>query len=88
MEFSTPENFGEHQLSYRSGDIIVPRLDAHEPLSLELEDFAQAIRTGSTPRSSAALGLQIVTAIEAAEASLRRRGAPVAPMGAPLRAVA
>jgi predicted dehydrogenase len=88
MEFSTPENFGEHQLSYRSGDIIVPRLDAHEPLSLELEDFARAIRTGSTPRSSAALGLQIVTAIEAAEASLRRRGAPVAPMGAPLRAVA
>jgi hypothetical protein len=74
-----PENFGEHQLSYRSGDIIVPRLDAHEPLSLELEDFARAIVTGSTPRSHADLGLQIVSTIEAAEASLQRRGAPVAP---------
>ena len=24
MEFKEPENFGEHQLSYRSGDIVVP----------------------------------------------------------------
>jgi predicted dehydrogenase len=88
MEFTTPENFGEHQLSYRSGDIVVPRLDAHEPLGLELEDFARAIRTGSTPRSSARLGLEIVNAIEAAEASLRRRGAPIAPAGAAVRAVA
>jgi predicted dehydrogenase len=88
MEFTVPESFGEHQLSYRSGDIVVPRLDAHEPLGLELEDFARAIRTGTTPRSSAQLGLEIVCAIEAAEASLLRRGAPVAPAGAPQRAVA
>jgi predicted dehydrogenase len=88
MDVTVPENFGEHQLSYRSGDIVVPRLDAHEPLSLELADFARAIRTGSTPRSSAQLGLEIVGAIEAAEVSLRRRGAPVAPMGAPHPAVA
>ena len=88
MDVTVPENFGEHQLSYRSGDIIVPRLDAHEPLSLELEDFARAIRTGAVPRSSARLGLEIVSAIEAAEASLRRRGAPVAVVRAPQPAVA
>jgi predicted dehydrogenase len=88
MEFTPPESFGEHQLSYRSGDIVVPRIDAHEPLGLELEDFARAIRTGSMPRSNAQLGLQIVSAIEAAEASLRRRGAPVAPRAATLRAAA
>ena len=87
MEFHVPENFGEHQLSYRSGDIIVPRLEASEPLSLELEDFANAILTGSAPRSNAQLGLQIVSTIEAAETSLRRRGAPVAPEGAPERAL-
>jgi predicted dehydrogenase len=83
MEFSAPENFGEHQLSYRSGDIVVPRLDAYEPLSLELEDFARAIVTGSTPRSSAQLGAQIVSVIEAAETSLQRRGAPVVPAATP-----
>jgi predicted dehydrogenase len=88
MDVTVPENFGEHQLSYRSGDIVVPRLDAHEPLGLELEDFARAIRTGGTPRSHARLGLEIVAAIEAAEASLRRHGAPVAPAGAPEPAVA
>jgi predicted dehydrogenase len=77
MDFKTPSNFGEHQLSYRSGDIIIPRVDAAEPLSLELADFADAIRTGSRPRSHAELGYEIVLAIEAAETSLRRGGQPV-----------
>ena len=60
MEFSTPKTFGEYQLTYRSGDIVVPRLEAAEPLSLELADFAHAIRTGAEPRSNAQLGLEIV----------------------------
>src|SRR3954466_9374202 len=46
MDFVTPEKFGEHQLAYRSGDIVIPRVEAAEPLSLELEDFARAMRTG------------------------------------------
>ncbi len=41
MEFSPPKTFGEYQLTYRSGDMIVPRLEPAEPLSLELADFAQ-----------------------------------------------
>ena len=77
MDFKTPSNFGEHQLSYRSGDIIIPRVDAAEPLSLELADFANSIRTGERPRSHAELGYEIVVAIEAAEESLRRNGEPV-----------
>lgn len=77
MEFSTPKTFGEYQLTYRSGDIVVPRLEAAEPLSLELGDFAHAIRTGSEPRSNAQLGLEIVVAMEAAEESMRRNGEPV-----------
>ena len=47
MEIETPANFGEFQLSYRSGDIVVPRIEAAEPLSLELQDFAHAVRTGA-----------------------------------------
>jgi predicted dehydrogenase len=77
MEFKEPENFGEFQLSYRSGDIIVPRVEAAEPLSLELQDFTRAIRTGRVPRSHAQLGLEIVAAIEAAETSLALNGEPV-----------
>jgi predicted dehydrogenase len=87
MEFSTPANFGEYQLTYRTGDMVVPRVDAAEPLSLELQDFANAIKTGSQPRSNAQLGLQIVTAMEAAEISLRRRGEPIK-IGERMRAAA
>jgi predicted dehydrogenase len=78
MEFKTPSNFGEHQLSYRSGDILIPRIGAAEPLSLELEDFVRSVRTGERPRSHAELGYEIVAAVEAAETSLRRNGEPVA----------
>jgi predicted dehydrogenase len=77
LEWDAPASFGEYQLTYRSGDVIIPRIDAHEPLSLELGDFARAIRTGSTPRSNAALGLEIVSVLEAADASLRRNGVPI-----------
>jgi predicted dehydrogenase len=77
MEIETPANFGEFQLSYRSGDIVVPRIEAAEPLSLELQDFAHAVRTGRTPRSHAHLGLETVAVIEAAETSLRHNGEPI-----------
>jgi predicted dehydrogenase len=88
MEFKEPANFGEFQLSYRSGDIVVPRVEAAEPLSLELQDFAHAIRTGHRPRSHAQLGLETVAAIEAAETSLRLGGEPVALEPAPVRVAA
>jgi predicted dehydrogenase len=74
----TPANFGEHQLIYRTGDVVIPRVEPQEPLRLELEDFAHAIRTGEEPRSNLALGIEIVAAIELAEASLRAGGKPLA----------
>jgi predicted dehydrogenase len=88
MEFKEPANFGEHQLSYRSGDIIVPRVEAAEPLSLELEDFAHAIRTGAQPRSHARLGLEVVAVIEAAETSLGLNGDPISLVDTTERAAA
>ncbi len=72
-----PHSFGEHQLAYRSGDVITPRIDVNEPLRLELEDFAHSIRHGTQPRSSMHLGTRVVRMIEAAELSLEYNGAPV-----------
>jgi predicted dehydrogenase len=78
MDFGgAPQNFGEYQLTYRSGEVLIPRIEAAEPLALELADFANSIRTGATPRSNAKLGLEIVSVIEAAETSLRRNGEPI-----------
>jgi predicted dehydrogenase len=76
-----PATFGEYQLTYRSGDIVVPRIEAAEPLGLELADFAHAIRTGEEPRSSSRLGLEIVRALEAAHLSVERAGDPIALTG-------
>lgn len=84
LEFGPIESFGEHRLSYRTGDMVAPRIQAAEPLSLELDDFARAIRTGAEPQSHARLGLHVVQVLEACEESLRRGGQPVAvPLEAP-----
>ncbi|HYM54778.1 MAG TPA: hypothetical protein VES97_05410, partial [Solirubrobacteraceae bacterium] len=69
--------FGEHQLVYRTGDVVIPRVEPQEPLRLELQDFARAIRTGEEPRSNVALGLEIVAAVEMAAASMRDNGMPL-----------
>ncbi|HXA55669.1 MAG TPA: Gfo/Idh/MocA family oxidoreductase [Solirubrobacteraceae bacterium] len=74
----TPANFGEHQLIYRTGDVVIPRIEPREPLRLELEDFAHAIHTGEEPRSNLALGIEIVAAVELAEASMRAGAKPLA----------
>lgn len=76
LDLAPPANFGEHQLTYRTGDVVIPRVAPAEPLGLELQDFARAIRTGQRPRSSLELGIEIVAAMECAEASMLQRGAP------------
>ncbi|MGH2975970.1 MAG: hypothetical protein ACRDLL_14040, partial [Solirubrobacterales bacterium] len=78
MDFDEPPaNFGEYRLTYRTGDIVAPRIEPAEPLGLELKDFASAILEGTTPVSSAKLGLEVVFALEALETSLQARGEPV-----------
>ena len=79
LEFSEPPaTFGEYQLTYRTGDMVAPRIEPREPLGLELADFASAVRSGTEPISNSKFGLEIVLALEALEDSLRMQGAPVA----------
>lgn len=72
-----PESFGEYKLTYRTGDILSPRVAIAEPLALEVTDFCDSIRTSAVPRSSAALGLEVVRMIEAVDASLAGGGHPI-----------
>jgi predicted dehydrogenase len=79
LDFSEPPaNFGEYRLTYRTGDMVAPRVDAVEPLGQELRDFSMAITDGTTPVSNSRLGLEIVLGLEALEQSLANRGEPVA----------
>ena len=72
-----PSTFGEYRLTYRTGDIVSPRIEPAEPLSLELADFCRCIREHGRPRSSAQLGIDVVRVIEGVDASLLRNGAVV-----------
>jgi predicted dehydrogenase len=65
-----PADFGQYKLSYRTGDIVSPALTPVEPLALELADSCRAIASGETPRSSAAVGVDVVRVVEAVESSL------------------
>ncbi len=69
-----PETFGEYKLTYRTGDIVSPKVAVTEPLSLELADFCRAVRTGAEPRSSAEIGLDVVRVTEAVDRSLALGG--------------
>jgi predicted dehydrogenase len=77
VALSDPQSFGEYRLSYRTGDIVSPRIDAQEPLALELQDFCGAVRSGEPPRANARVGADVVRMIEFAERSAVEAGARV-----------
>ncbi len=72
--YRDPETFGEFHLSYRTGDIVSPKLDTAEPIALELEDFFGLIRRGRSRVDHLELACDVVGLIEAAETSLARDG--------------
>jgi predicted dehydrogenase len=71
------DTFGEFQLSYRYGDISIPRLDDAEPLKIECQHFVDCIEKGATPRSGGTHGFEVLLALDAANRSMRGCGAEV-----------
>ena len=76
--YRDPETFGEYHLSYRSGDILSPKIESYEPLSLQLSDFLGAITSGSRMNYHTAMARSVVRMIEAADHSLALGGDAVA----------
>jgi predicted dehydrogenase len=77
VTYEDPETFGQYQLSYRTGDILSPKLDTTEPIITELTDFIDGVRRGRAPEGNPALARNVVQLIEASEASIEERGVPV-----------
>jgi len=75
VDFKDPSDYSEFQLSYRTGDIVAPKISGAEPLCLEAQHFMHSIADGQRPITSGEQGLQVVSSLEAAEASLRAGGA-------------
>ena len=75
--YEDPETFGQYHLSYRTGDVLAPKLDSTEPIALQLEDFIRSIRHGVPPVADMELARKVVCLVEAAEESLETGGHPV-----------
>ena len=71
------DTFGEFQLSYRYGDISIPRLDDAEPLKIECQLFLDCIEKGECSRSSGRDGLEVLLALDAADRSIKENGREV-----------
>jgi predicted dehydrogenase len=63
-------------VSYRYGAITIPHIDWIEPLRLECEDFANAIRTGAQPHAHGGVGLEVVRVLAAAQEALEQQARP------------
>ncbi len=68
------DTFGEFQLSYRYGDIMIPRLDDAEPLKIECQHFVDVIEKGVPSLSAGQHGLEVLLALDAAGRSMREEG--------------
>jgi len=61
-------------VSYRSGDMWVPKIDQIEALKLEAEYFVECMSNGKIPMNDGRAGLRIVKMLEAANKSLKNKG--------------
>ena len=64
-------------VNYRSGDMWAPRLEPVEALRLELGYFVECITKNQAPFNDGLAGFRVVKMLEAADQSLRNRGAAV-----------
>lgn len=64
-------------VSYRTGDMMSPRLSDTEALTAEVTHFADCIRHGRRSRTDGVLGAELVRVLEAATESLEQGGAPI-----------
>jgi len=64
-------------ITLRTGDILIPKIPAAEPLKLECQHFIDAILNDAAVRSDGADGLRVVKALEAGSASLAKGGEPI-----------
>ncbi|MGF9764497.1 Gfo/Idh/MocA family oxidoreductase [Microvirga sp. 0TCS3.31] len=72
-----PEEIHRMLLNYRMGDIWTPQLPVKEALLTEVEHFLQCIENRIEPLTNGETGLRVVSILEGAMQSLRRRGHPV-----------
>jgi predicted dehydrogenase len=74
VDISSGEGVYDLLVSYRSGDVWAPKVDATEALSRELGYFVDCVLENKEASNDGAAGLRVVRLLEAAEQSLKNRG--------------
>jgi predicted dehydrogenase len=72
------DTFAEFQYSYHYGDSYIPHIDQEEPLKRVCSHFLECIEQGCQPITGGREGLELIKILEAASASLKANGAPIA----------
>ena len=74
VQIASGEGIRDLLVSYRTGDMWAPQVEHLEALHVELDYFAHCIANGKTPFNDGHAGLRVVRMLEAAEASIQKRG--------------
>ena len=74
VDITTGEGIRDLLVSYRTGDMWAPQVEQLEALHVELGYFADCITSDKTPFNDGHAGLRVVRMLEAAEASIQKRG--------------
>jgi len=77
VQIANSEGVYELLVSYRSGDMWVPKIEQTEALKVELGYFLECIENDATPFNDGVAGLRVVKMLEAATESLKLRGETV-----------
>lgn len=73
---NNPEQKYKTLISYRTGDLWVPKIEETEALKEEIAHFIRCIQQGLAPLTGGEAGLQLVRILEAADRSMKKNGAP------------
>lgn len=72
-----PDDVQKMRVGYRTGDMLAPQLDMTEALQAGVIHFADCIKNKKTPDTSASLGADVVTILEAAQKSMGQQAQSV-----------
>ena len=74
VQIASGEGIRDLLVSYRTGDMWAPQVEQLEALRVELDYFADCVMNSKTPFNDGHAGLRVVRMLEAAEASIQKRG--------------
>jgi predicted dehydrogenase len=68
------DSFGQFQLVLRDADVLIPKLEAEEPLKVQNQHFLACVRTRQRPLTDGMFARDVMLTLESLQHSLRKGG--------------